>query len=146
MDFVFLTRSFYTNHASLIEAEQKVERPYTVTIVKVRGCDFAIPLRSHIKHPHALFTDRQKTKGLDLSKAVIIDGLVDIDRSTTPHIDPSEFSFLKGKEFILTQRMNSYISEYETALLNLVVPRNHYLCTFSTLQNYHSILGIGDGL
>jgi protein AbiQ len=102
MDFVFLTRSFYTNHASLIEAEQKVERPYTVTIVKVRGCDFAIPLRSHIKHPHALFTDRQKTKGLDLSKAVIIDGLVDIDRSTTPHIDPSEFSFLKGKEFILT--------------------------------------------
>lgn len=47
------------------EIEKKNNRPYaTVCLLKYKDLYFAIPIRHHIKHQYAIFTDKEKQKDL----------------------------------------------------------------------------------
>lgn len=72
---VFLANSFYKDHPNppFKEMEQKQNRPYIVFLVEIEGHTWAIPFRSHIRHGHAFFTDRENKCGIDYSKAVVVD-------------------------------------------------------------------------
>ncbi len=52
--------------------EQKKDRPYIQLYVEIDGIQFAIPLRSDIRHPHVFWTDKANNCGVDFSKAVVI--------------------------------------------------------------------------
>lgn len=139
--FVFLTSRFYSDYSKCSEIEQKIDRPYIRIILNYNGVDFAIPLRSNIKHPHAFLTDRVRKCGLDFSKAVaIIDPSMYIDTSRQPVIRQSEFNFLRGKEFIVEQRFKKYVSDYKKALTQPNLPRNALLLRYSTLQYFQNYL------
>ena len=72
MKFCFLTDDFFELYKDCEEIEKKNNRPYTtVCLLKYNDLYFAIPIRHHIKHQYAIFTDKEKTKGLDLSKTLI---------------------------------------------------------------------------
>ena len=72
MKFCFLTDNFFELYKDCEEIEKKNNRPYaTVCLLKYKDLYFAIPIRHHIKHQYAIFTDKEKTKGLDLSKMLI---------------------------------------------------------------------------
>ena len=76
MKFCFLTDNFFELYKDCEEIEKKNNRPYaTVCLLKYKDLYFAIPIRHHIKHQYAIFTDKEKTKGLDLSKTLIIKDL-----------------------------------------------------------------------
>ena len=71
MKYIFLTENFYNDYKSCEEIEKKLTRPYIQVCIEVDGKVFAIPLRSHIKHPNVLWTDKENQCGLDFSKAVL---------------------------------------------------------------------------
>lgn len=136
LDYIYLSESFYQDYIGCAEIEQKPTRPYIRICVKINGVLFAVPMRSHIKHKHVLWTNEAAGCGLDFSKAVVITKSEYINRSQRPHIRQDEFNSLKGKEFIVRQKMEQYIRDYKKAAARLDVPRNKELCRYSTLQYF----------
>lgn len=140
MRFAFLSKTFYQRHTHCPEIEQKHDRPYVVTLVTVGSVTFAVPLRSHIRHKHAFWTDKPNGCGLDFSKSVVLTGPEDIDPTRVPHIRPNEFDALRGKDYEIQQGLLRYIRAYRKAAQRLDVPRNQLLCRFSTLQYFEEYL------
>ena len=136
MKFVFLSDCFYRDYSECAEIEKKQLRPYTQVCTEIGGYIFAIPLRSNINHPHVLWTNKERHCGLDFSKAVIILNENYIDQVNKPYIRPDEFDSLRGKEFIVRQRMIHYIKEFKKAKQNICIERNRMLCNYSTLQYF----------
>lgn len=141
LKFIFLSDKFYQDYAGCGEIEQKKNRPYIQVEVVVDGVLFGVPLRSNIRHPHVLWTDKDNLCGVDFSKAVVISDEINyIDTSATPHIRPNEFRVLKGKEFIIEQKLRKYISDYKKAKLRPGVGRNKLLLQYSTLQYFEDYI------
>ena len=93
MKFCFLTDDFFELYKDCEEIEKKNNRPYaTVCLLKYNNLYFAIPIRHNIKHQYAIFTDIEKTKGLDLSKTLIIKDLKYIVHNKTAFISKIEYS------------------------------------------------------
>ena len=136
--FIFLSKDFYNAYPQNIftEIEQKTSRPYIQICVTVCGIDFAIPLRSNIKHSNVLWTDKANHCGVDFSKAVVIEKPDYIDTKRTPYIRPNEFKALKGKEYIIQTKMQKFIEKYKKAKANAHIKSNAELCLFSTLQYF----------
>ncbi len=115
--FIFLSEQFYQAYPINLypEIEQKHERPYIYIATLIGNTQFAVPLRSDINHRHVLWTDKPNHCGIDFSKAVVITKPEYIDDKRTPHIRPKEFKALLGKEYIISQKMVSYIAQYKKA-------------------------------
>jgi protein AbiQ len=140
MTFVFLNKKFYDDYADCVEIEKKEIRPYTQVYTTINRLIFAIPLRSHIDHPHVLWTNKKEHCGLDFSKAVIILKSDYIDNSRKPHIRQDEFENLRGKEYIIKQNMIKYINDYKEAKQNFEIDRNKKLCSYSTMQYFEQYI------
>lgn len=140
LKFTFLSEQFYSDFANCDEIEKKVDRPYVKVLVQIDGHTFAIPLRSHIAHRHVLWTDKERGCGLDFSKAVVVDKPEYIDNIRKPYIRPNEFDALRGKEYIVEQRLRKYIADYKKARLRQDIPRNRTLCKYSALQYFEDCI------
>ena len=140
--FVFLSKEFYARHKEQqhTEIEQKQDRPYIQVCVEIDGVQYAIPMRSHIKHKFVLWTDKHNGCGLDFSKVVVIESLKDIDDTKTPYIRDNEFASLIGKEYIIETKLRKYIKKYKEAKKDLSLDRNRNLCNFSTLQYFENYI------
>lgn len=108
--------------------------------VQIGGVLFAVPMRSHIKHKYALWTDKENHCGVDFSKAVVILKESYIEQGIVPHIRQAEFDSLRGKDMLIVQRMKQYISIYRKAKKRLDVPRNRTICEYSTLQYFEDYI------
>lgn len=148
MKFNFLKKEFFNEYKECSEMEKKENRPYAcTTLVKCLGMIFAVPLRSNIQHENAIFTNKEKTKGLDLTKAVIINDFVKfVDTTTKVYINDDEYKLLLGKEDFLSKKLETYIKKYKKALKNPEIPKNSILLKYSTLQYFHKELSIGEEL
>lgn len=144
MKFNFLKKEFFEEYKNCNEMEKKENRPYAcTTLVNCLGITFAVPLRSHIKHEYAVFTDKGKTKGLDLSKAVVINDMTRfVDTTTTVYISDEEYKTLLGKEKFLSNKLETYIKKYKKALKKPELSKNKNLIEHSTLQYFHKELNI----
>ena len=140
MKFIFLSQAFHTDYRGCAEIERKISRPYAMVYIRVNGVPFAIPLRSHISHPHVLWTDKANGCGLDFSKTVVVAKPEYIDTTRAPHIRENEFDALRGKEYLIKQRLTQYIKDYKKAKARLDVPRNRTLCQYSTLQYFEEFI------
>ena len=89
---------------------------------------------------HVLWTDKENKCGLDFSKAVVISCDSYIDQSRIPHIRQNEFDSLRGKEYLIKQRLIKHISEYKKAKTALHISRNLTLCKFSTMQYFEKYI------
>lgn len=141
LEFSFLTDDFYNDYTSCTEIEKKKTRPYIRIAIEVDGVLFGIPMRSNINHPNVLWTDKANRCGVDFSKAVVItDPNRYIDTTTKPYIRPNEFKALKGKEYIIQEKMRGYIAKYKAAKQDLSIPRNRHLVQYSTLQYFEDYI------
>ena len=95
-----------------------------------------------IKHQYAIFTDKEKTKGLDLSKTLIIKDLKYIIQNKTAFISQSEYSQLITKETFIISKLSSYIKKYIKALEHQEIKKNYLLCLMSCLKYFHNELNI----
>lgn len=144
MKFNFLTKEFFDKYKECLELEKKENRPYAcTTLINCLGMTFAVPLRSNIQHEYVLFTNKEKTKGLDLSKAVVINDYEKfVDTVTKVYISDDEYKVLLGKENFLSKKLETYIKKYKKALKNPDIPKNSILLKYSTLQYFHKELNI----
>ena len=143
INYVFLSEVFYNDYKHCPEIEQKDRRPHIMAIASFNNIDFAIPLRSNIRHDHVVWTDKPNRCGLDLSKSIVItDKNKYIDNTAKPIIRQNEFDALRGKEHFIKQKLEHYIKLYTKSLSKQHVPDKALLCKYSTLQYFHRELGI----
>ena len=138
---IFLSEAFYEKYGKCREIEQKTDRPYIMLRVNIDGIQWGIPLRSHIKHDYAVWTDKENRCGIDLTKAVVLElpEYVDLDRK--PHIRDNEFSQLKRiSESWIAEKMRRYISDYKDAKRNPEITRNRMMLQYSTLQYFEQYI------
>lgn len=141
LKLVFLTKEFYRAHAKCPEIEQKETRPYIRIQVMVNGVLWGIPLRSHIPHEYALWTDKENGCGIDFTKAVVIERPDKYISTNPPHIRPDEFKVLKRiDEHRVAQKLQQYIKAYKKAKANPKISRNKQLLKFSTLQYFEKYI------
>ena len=138
--FVFLSGDFYADYIQCPEIEQKKDRPYICLLFEIDGLQFAIPMRSHIHHPHAFITDPVNHCGVDYSKAIVLTKPNYIDQTRIPYIRPNEFNALRGKEYIIETGMRKFLKDYRKALLHPEVKRNALLLQFTTLQYFQNLI------
>ena len=147
MEFHRLSAAFYAQFSQFEEILTNKERPYYVLLLELNGLTYAIPLRSHIKHPYCFVADSTsgQKSGLDYSKTVVI-------TDTAQYIDPAsvtirqhEYNFLKQREYLIRKQFSSYIVSYKKEvcrrLKNPALPVST-LCLYSSLKYFHKELGI----
>ena len=138
---MFLTEEFYKAHENCPEIEQKENRPYIQIRIMIDGVLWGIPLRSHINHSHAIWTDKENGCGIDFTKAVVIKRPDQYISNIQPHIRPDEFKVLKRlDEYRVVQKFQKYIKDYQKAKQHPEVPRNKRLVEFSTLQYFEDFI------
>ena len=135
MKIIQLAESFYRAHQQHTEILQKGNRPYVMVVVSVRGTSFAIPFRSHIRHPYALWTDRPNGCGLDFTKSVVIDPATDV-AAVGVQIRQNEYEAIKGREAFITKKFVSFLRTYRKAYQKQEIPRNRMLIQNSALQYF----------
>lgn len=141
LKLVFLTKEFYVAYKDCPELEQKESRPYVRLLIVIDGVLWGIPLRSHIRHNNAIWTDKSNGCGLDLTKAVVINNPAQYISPVKPHIREEEFKALKQiNEHFVAQKMSKYIKEYKKAKKHLEVRRNRDIVRFSTLQYFEKYI------
>ena len=142
IDLVFLTEDFFCDYADCPEIERKIDRPHAQMLVEVYGQIFCVPFRSSINHPHAIWTDKKRHRGMDLSKAVVIlNPDKYIDRARTPYLRENEYEVFKNlNEYTVKKKLLKYIEEYKKAKNQQSVSRNRTLVTCSTLQYFEEYI------
>jgi protein AbiQ len=148
MKIVKLDQSFFIENKDLAESmhsslggdeSQEKIRGYGVVTIRLQGgLLFGIPLRSHIAHKSAFKTVGYK--GLDYSKAVLLEKPEYVSKKQFS-IPQDEFDRIVDKELFIRERFEKYVKKYITgATSNDKNILREY--QYSTLQNYHVVLGI----
>lgn len=141
MKYIFLTSQFYQDYSHCSEIEQKQLRPYIMFVVQVDNIIFALPMRSHIKHKYAYFTDKQNCCGIDYSKAVVIvKPNIYID-TKKPVIRNNEYKALLGKEYIIEKEFIRYLNDYKKAK-KANAQRLNSVYKYCTLKYFHKEIGL----
>jgi len=65
-----------------------------------------------------------------------------VDYTTKAYIRPNEFDALRGKEHFIKIKLEQYINIYTKALGKQHLHDKKLLCQYSTLQYFHTELGI----
>ena len=138
---VFLTQNFYNDYSHCSEIEKKDTRPYVRIQIQIDGVLWAIPLRSHIKHEHVIWTDKENGCGIDFSKAVVVNKPAEYISSEKVYMRQNEFAVLKRiNKYTVVQKMQQYIKAYQDAKEHPEIGRNKQLLEFSTLQYFEEYL------
>ena len=142
MKYTFLTEKFYNDypHEKYPQMEIKEDRPYVHVQVEAYNQLFCIPLRSHIDHPHALFTNKKERCGVDYSKAVVINNNDYIDNTRKAFLRDDEHKKLKGKDYIIKQQFLDYVNLYKQAKIDQNINHREDILRFSTLQYFEEYI------
>ena len=140
--FIFLSEKFYEEYSNdnYPEIALKPNRPYIQICLEIDGVLFAIPLRSNIEHPFAVWTNKKKHCGADLSKTVVLKDDTYIDTTNQPYIRQDEFDALRGKDYTLKKKLKGYIEKYKNARQNITDARNANIVKCSTLQYFEDYI------
>lgn len=141
LKFVFLSKEFFNDFPTYMysEIERKLNRPYVMLHIKVDMYDFAIPMRSNIKHRYAFFTNKVNRCGIDFSKAVYISDEKYIDKSASPYIRKNEFKALLGKDYIIKAKFIKYIKQFVKANNSHDMNKNRDF-KYSTLHYFKNVI------
>jgi len=149
MKFHRLSAKFYAKFNYCEEILTKNKRPYYVLLLELDGMTYAIPLRSHIKHPYCYISDNSngQNKGLDYSKSIVIDNLAEYIDPTPVTIRQHEYNVLKKQEYNIKKQFSSYVALYKKEIRrrkkNQSLPVS-LLCCYSTLKYFHKELGLDE--
>jgi len=140
MNFFLLENNFYKDYSTCREILKKTNRPYAVFLIKLNNLTFAVPVRSYITHKYSIKTIGNK--GLDFSKAVVINDRQKYISKKYAYIDNREYQIIMEQKWKITKKMEDYIKKYKMALKDTSIPANKILCNSSCLQYFHTELGI----
>jgi protein AbiQ len=144
MEFHRLAQSFFDDYKECPEILTKQSRPYYVLLLTLDEITYAIPLRSHIQHPHCFLADG-KESGLDFSKALVITDRQKYVDTQPVTIRQKEFSVFKRHEYEIQKQFARYIALYKKEIArrkhNTELPPSAF-CRYSPLKYFHAELGL----
>ena len=141
--FFYLTHKFYNKYKNCKEILYKPKRPYAVHLIEYNNLIFAIPIRSNITHEFSYKTikEKNKSKGLDFTKTVIINDLKYLSKQPA-RINQEEYLKLDKNRHFIEKKMLSYLKIYKKTLQKPNTNKNQNLLSKSTLQYFHKELNI----
>ena len=141
--FFYLTHEFYNKYKNCKEILYKPKRPYAVHLIEYNNLIFAIPIRSNITHEFSYKTikEKNKSKGLDFTKTVIINDLKYLSKQPV-RINQEEYLKLDKNRHFIEKKMLSYLKIYKKALQKPNTNKNKNILSKSTLQYFHKELSI----
>lgn len=141
--FFYLTHEFYNKYKNCKEILYKPKRPYAVHLIEYNNLIFAIPIRSNITHEFSYKTikEKNKSKGLDFTKTVIINDLKYFSKQPV-RINQEEYLKLDKNRHFIEKKMLSYLKIYKKALQKPNTNKNKNILSKSTLQYFHKELSI----
>ena len=141
--FFYLTHEFYNKYKNCKEILYKPKRPYAVHLIEHNNLIFAIPIRSNITHEFSYKTikEKNKNKGLDFTKTVIINDLKYFSKQPV-RINQEEYLKLDKNRHFIEKKMLSYLKIYKKALQKPNTNKNKNILSKSTLQYFHKELSI----
>lgn len=141
--FFYLTHEFYNKYKNCKEILYKPKRPYAVHLIEYNNLIFAIPIRSNITHEFSYKTikEKNKSKGLDFTKTVIINDLKYLSKQPV-RINQEEYLKLDKNRHFIEKKMFSYLKIYKKALQKPNTNKNKNILSKSTLQYFHKELSI----
>ena len=141
--FFYLTHEFYNKYKNCKEILYKPKRPYAVHLIEHNNLIFAIPIRSNITHEFSYKTikEKNKNKGLDFTKTVIINDLKYLSKQPV-RINQEEYLKLDKNRHFIEKKMFSYLKIYKKALQKPNTNKNKNILSKSTLQYFHKELSI----
>ena len=141
--FFYLTHKFYNKYKNCKEILYKPKRPYAVHLIEYNNLIFAIPIRSNITHEFSYKTikEKNKSKGLDFTKTVIINDLKYLSKQPV-RINQEEYLKLDKNRHFIEKKMFSYLKIYKKALQKPNTNKNKNILSKSTLQYFHKELSI----
>ena len=141
--FFYLTHKFYNKYKNCKEILYKPKRPYAVHLIEYNNLIFAIPIRSNITHEFSYKTikEKNKSKGLDFTKTVIINDLKYLSKQPA-RINQEEYLKLDKNRHFIEKKMLSYLKIYKKALQKPNTNKNKNILSKSTLQYFHKELNI----
>lgn len=141
--FFYLTHEFYNKYKNCKEILYKPKRPYAVHLIEYNNLIFAIPIRSNITHEFSYKTikEKNKSKGLDFTKTVIINDLKYLSKQPI-RINQEEYLKLDKNRHFIEKKMLSYLKIYKKALQKPNTNKNKNILSKSTLQYFHKELSI----
>lgn len=144
LKLVFLTKDFYSDYAHCKEIEKKPTRPHVCVAFLIGDNLCCVPMRSHIKHQYAIWTDKDNQCGLDFSKTVVItDPERYIDKTSKPYIRPNEFKVFQNiSEYDVKLAMDKYLTQYKRAKARPHIPRNAEFLKYSCLQYFEDLIDL----
>lgn len=157
--FMLMTEEYFTDYSELDEFEQKSDRGHGIMALRVNNLIAAVPLRSSVpawqKDERHLFVYKEYIKAngiecikaLDFSKLTFVDEKY-IDKDRVYHFqDPEEKDFYLENTNRIFTRLNGYVRTYKRICDRIKngqrvkkVDLKQY--RFSTLRNFHELLGI----
>ena len=141
--FFYLTHEFYNKYKNCKEILYKPKRLYAVHLIEYNNLIFAIPIRSNITHEFSYKTikEKNKSKGLDFTKTVIINDLKYLSKQPV-RINQEEYLKLDKNRHFIEKKMLSYLKIYKKALQKPNTNKNKNILSKSTLQYFHKELSI----
>lgn len=112
-----LSTAFYKDypHSKYPEVESKINRPYIVLLVEINQIQFAIPLRTSIRHSYCYKFKKSDRKtdsatGIDFSKAIVVTNKSYLGEETD--INDKEYLELQEKAFFIISKFKKYVLDY----------------------------------
>ena len=141
--FFYLTHEFYNKYKNCKEILYKPKKPYAVHLIEYNNLIFAIPIRSNITHEFSYKTikEKNKSKGLDFTKTVIINDLKYLSKQPV-RINQEEYLKLDKNRHFIEKKMFSYLKIYKKELQKPNTNKNKNILSKSTLQYFHKELSI----
>ena len=109
MNFFLLENNFYKDYSNCSEILKKTNRPYAVFLIKLNNLTFAVPVKSHITHKYSIKTIGNK--GLDFSKAVVINDIQRYISKKHAYIDNYEYQIIMEQKWKISKKMEDYIKK-----------------------------------
>lgn len=139
--YVHLSEQFYNDYSDLKETMKNPDRQYLHMLTKYKGNTFVIPFRSEIKHKYCFKFKSSESKGLDFSKAVIINDLKYITKSKK-NIPQYQHIIIQKKQEFIVRKFTKYVNDYCDAILRKDKNAINRIGQYSTLQNFHKELNL----
>ena len=142
-----LSDDFYLDYPTedFPEIAQKKNRPYVVLLIKIENYNFALPLRTNLRHNfgYKFSNTGRKTlssTGIDFSKAVLIDNAKYIGEQA--RIDNKEYLELSKKYYFIINKFKKYLEGYIKYVKDGGDEFTAKKYQFCTLKYFHKQLGL----
>lgn len=144
-NYVHIQPIFFTDYPNLIEIMTNIDREYLHIVAIYKEKTFVIPFRSNITHKYSYRfkpNDPNNKKGIDYSKALIIEDLSKYTYKSQKNIPQYQHDLIKRDSEIIVRRFMKYVDDY---CKNAGKTESSYfrrVGKYSSLQNYHEELKI----